>query len=89
MSSNSEEKVSIIQGTSCSNLWMLIILFSPVPVESRVAFKNQPWWPKETLNSLNIWTIALPNADLTVITTGHLLLQHQQLSLSPLRLTIS
>lgn len=89
MSSNSEEEVSIIQGTNCSNMWMLIILFSLVPAESRVTFKKQPWWQKETLNSLNIWTIPVPNADLTVVTTEHLLLQHQQPSLSPLWLPIS
>ena len=47
MSSNSEEEVSIIQGTSCSNVWMLIILFSTVPVESRVAFKKQPYTKTE------------------------------------------
>lgn len=52
-------------------MWMLIILFSLVPVESRVTFKKQPWWQKETLNSLNRWTIPVPNADLTVITTEH------------------
>lgn len=28
----SEEEASIIRGTSCSNMWMPISLFSPIPV---------------------------------------------------------
>lgn len=55
---HSEEEASIIRGTIVLTCGCQSVFFSPYlsSVYSTDSFKKLPWWHKEILNRLNIWT---------------------------------